>query len=405
MALYSYRALDPRGRSQRGTLNAASLNEAKALLRERHVFPTEVRPQQPFRLNLPGWRRTPRLRPAQLAAFTRQFATLLQATIPYDQALGMILQQTRDLKFKAALSDIRGRVVEGTYLAEAMAAYPHYFPHMVTSMVRSGERSGTLVLIMSRLADYYDNLSRLRNRVTSALVYPSFMVVFGLAMVIFIVTYIIPRITGLLENFGAELPLSTRVLIALSDGLTHYWWAILILAGGSALWGFRFLRTPRGAELRDRLELRLPAWRTVRQKLILQRFSQTLATLLESGVELKAALGIAADVMENRVYQRAMRGVIEDVQSKGLPFAVAVHRTGLFPEDVTQMIAIGEETASLAPMLSNVANRLSQEVTSTMEAATAMLEPLMILAMGLVIGFIVVSVLLPMLQMNQLLSR
>jgi type II secretory pathway component PulF len=406
VALYSYRALGVDGHPEKGTINAGSEGEAKALLRARQIYPIELKGSQPFRLDAALkalWPRGGGATPRQLAAFTRQFATLLRATIPYDAVLGMIIQQTSDLRFKTVLAEVRGHVMEGAYLADAMARFPHYFPHMMVSMARSGETSGNIALIMTRLADYYENLARLRGRLTSALIYPMFMMAFGLVVVIFMVTYIIPRITVLLQNFGAELPLPTRVLIGVSDLVAGYWWLMLALLAGLFVWAARFLRTERGQLLRDRVLLAIPVWNLLQRKVIMQRFTQTLGTLLQGGVELKSALAIGAEVTENRVYAAAMRNVIEDVQSKGLPLALALRRTNLVPEDIAQMIAIGEETAALDSMLENVSDRLSQEITATMEAATSLFEPVMILMMGAVVGFIVVSVLLPLLQMNQLL--
>jgi type II secretory pathway component PulF len=407
VALYSYRALGMDGHPQNGTIHAGSEGEAKALLRARRVYPTDLKVSQPFRLSALAKSLLPRRNgssPRQLATFTRQFATLLRAAIPYDGVLGMIIQQTSDTQFKNVLAEVRSQVMEGSYLADAMSRHPQHFPHMLASMARSGESSGNMTLIMTRLAEYYENLARLRGRITSALVYPMFMMVFGTAVVVFMVTYIIPRITVLLQNFGRELPLSTRILIGFSDVLTGYWWLLLLLFGGAMYWITRFLRTERGIRLRDRVVLRIPVWNVLQRKMILQRFAQTMATLLQSGVELKAALVIGADVMENRVYADAMRTVIGDVQSKGLPLAVALGRTALVPDDVTQMIAIGEQTAALDGMLANVSDRLAQEITTALEAATSLFEPVMILMMGLVVGFIVVSVLLPLLQMNQLLG-
>jgi type II secretory pathway component PulF len=407
MALYAYRALGMDGQPRNGTIHAGSEGEAKALLRARRVYPVELKVSQPFRLNALAKSLLPRRNgttPRQLATFTRQFATLLRAAIPYDGVLAMIFQQTSDPRFKNVLAEVRSQVMEGAYLADAMSRHPEYFPHMLASMARSGESSGNMTLIMTRLADYYENLARLRGRIASALVYPLFMMVFGMAVVVFMVTYIIPRITILLQSFGRELPLSTRILIGVSGAITGYWWLLLIVSGGAFYWLARFLRTERGIRLRDRLLLRIPVWNVLQRKMIVQRFAQTMATLLQSGVELKSALVIGADVMENRVYADAMRQVIEDVQSKGLPLAVALGRTPHFPEDVTQMIAIGEETAALDSMLANVSDRLAQEITTALEAATALFEPVMILIMGLVVGFIVVSVLLPLLQMNQLLG-
>ncbi|HEX7928636.1 MAG TPA: type II secretion system F family protein [bacterium] len=405
MTLYSYRALSAAGKAERGTLQAASESDARADLRDRGLYPLDLRTSKTMALNwsrLLRFGRSPSLSVQQLAVFTRQLATLLQATIPYDTALGLILQESSDLDFKSMLSDVRGRVVEGAYLADALGSYPGYFPPMVMNMIRAGETSGTLVAVLQRLADYYDNVGRLRTKIAAALVYPIFMTFFGLTVVIFMVTFIIPRISRLFDSFGAQLPLPTRILIATSNIVTGYWWLLIILVGSAIYGANRYLKTEKGQLMRDTAELSIPLLRGFRRKVILQRFTQTLATLLKSGVELKTALAVATEVMENRLYLQAMDHVIFDVQNKGLPFSVALRRVSGFPEDLCQMVAIGEETATLDSMLETVANRLSQEVAATLDAATALFEPVLILAMGAVVGFIVVSVLLPLLQLNQL---
>ena len=405
MTIFAYRALGASGRAEKGTLNAPNLNEALSILRARDIYPIEVKPSEAGGLSQTAARvvlRRRGLSVSRLAAFARQFATLAGATVPYDQALGMILEQTPDLRLKGVLSDVRSRVMEGAYLADAFAAQGSYFPPMLINLIRSGEASGNLEHIMNRLADYYGEMHRLQTRVAASLVYPLFMMIFSLAVVIFMLTNIIPKITVLFENFNATLPLPTRILISISELITGYWWALLpaLIAG---VWGLlRFLRTGRGALLKDRLMLSIPYWRHVQRQLLMQRFTQTLATLLASGVELKNALAISRDVMENRIYLAAMDRVIFDVQNKGLSMSMALRRTGLFPEDIMQMIAIGEETATLPQMLEHLATRIAQEMSATMEAATALIEPVMILVMGLVVGFIVMSILLPMLQLNQL---
>ncbi|MBI3994077.1 MAG: type II secretion system F family protein [Candidatus Lambdaproteobacteria bacterium] len=405
MTIFAYRALGASGNAEKGTLNAPNLNEALSILRARDIYPIEVKPTEASGLSQKAARvvlRRTGLSVSRLAAFARQFATLAGATVPYDQALGMILEQTPDLRFKSVLSDVRSRIMEGAYLADAFAAQGRYFPPMMINLIRSGEASGNLDRIMNRLADYYSEMHRLQTRVAASLVYPAFMMLFSLAVVIFMLTNIIPKITVLFENFNATLPLPTRILIAVSELITGYWWALLP-ALIVAVWGLlRFLRTGRGALLKDRLMLSLPYWRNVQRQLLMQRFTQTLATLLSSGVEMKNALSISRDVMENRIYLAAMDRVIFDVQNKGLSVSMALRRTALFPEDVVQMVAIGEETATLPQMLEHVATRIAQEMSATMEAATALIEPVMILVMGLVVGFIVMSILLPMLQLNQL---
>jgi len=405
MALFTYRAMTAGGVSEPGSLQATSPNEAAAVLRDRGLFPVDIRPVQAFRFD---WRRLLRLgRPAglsprELATFLRQLGTLLHATIPYDTALGLILQETTDLDRQRVLGDVRGRVVEGAYLADALGAHPSYFPAMVVTMIRSGETSGALVQVLNRLAAYYEGAARLRTRIAAALVYPAFMSVFGLAAVTFMVTTVIPRISRLFDSFGATLPWPTRLLIGVSDAMTRFGWLILPAIGVCIYGAQRWLKTEPGRMWSDRTELRVPMLREFRRKVILQRFAQTLATMLHSGVDLRVALESSKGVVGNRLYLAALDRAIFDVQNRGLPLAAALRRTGMFPEELCQMVAIGEETATLDAMLETVADRLTQEVSAMVEGATALFEPILILLMGGAVGFIVISMLLPMLQLNQL---
>lgn len=407
MPLFSYRALDAAGKSSKGTVQAASPKEAQEILRERKIYPLSIRNSQHFRLSLSSTLRlgqSVRLNAKELASFTRQIATLLEATIPYDAALGMIQQETSNEALKTVVADVRDRVVEGAYLADAFGAHPKVFPPLVINMVRSGEASGTLVMILQRLADYYDNSNRLRSKITSAMIYPAFMLVFISGVVGFMITYIIPEISALYRGFGKELPLPTRILIGISDAIINYWWLWPMLIGGVGYALYRFMQTEKGQEMKDNLELSFPIWNRFRKKLILQRMAETLGTMLSSGVELKDALAVTRGVMENRVYLKAMERVIFDVQNKGMALSTAFRNAGVFPEDVCQMVAIGEETATLDAMLENVSRRLGYEVSATLEAATALFEPIMIVLLGAITGFVVISILLPMLQQNQLLG-
>lgn len=405
MPAYTYKALNSLGNMEKGTLNAPSKNEAMALLRERSIYPLHIHVTKPLSLTLKNWMRLGReggISTKELASFTRQMATLLEATIPYDTALRMVQTESSNSVLQAVLEDVRSRVVEGAFLSDALAAYPNFFPSILVNMVRSGESGGLLPMILARLASYYENLNKLRGKIASALVYPIFMLFFSTGVVVVMSTMIIPKIKTLFDNFGAQLPLPTRIIIGFSDLLINYWWLILMLipaAVGGLYW---FLHSERGKEFMDRAELKIPVLRTFRRKVIMQRMTETLATMLNSGLELSPALEVASEVMENRVYVRAMEQVGFDIQNRGMQLNAALRRSGLFPEDICQMVAIGEETATLGPMLENVSVRLSQEVTSTLDSAMALFEPVMILLMGVGIGLIVFAVLLPMLQMNQL---
>lgn len=407
MPLYAYRALDAAGKPAKGTLSAASEREVLSVLRERSFFPLRVKPVRSIGDTIRSQLRIGQgksLSSRELGAFLRQLATLIQATLPYDAALRLILDQTSNPSLQSALGEVQARVVEGSFLSDAMAPHPRIFPPMVVNMVRTGETSGALGLVLERLALYYENMSKIRNRIAAALVYPIFMLVFSMGVVVFLFIQIIPKITAIYENFNKTLPWSTRFMIGVSDVLVGYWWACLLLACG-AFYGLMWMsRTEQGRHLKDRMELAVPVWRIFRQKVLLQRFTETLATMLKSGVELNHALAVSSEVVENRIYQNGLRDVIFDIQNKGMQFSMALRRTGLFPEEICQMIAIGEETATLDAMLINMSERLSVEVGAAMDSALALLEPLMILLLGIIIGFIVISVLLPILNQNQLLG-
>lgn len=408
MPIYTYHALDAAGKPSRGTINAGSEGEALATLRSRSVYPLQLRASQPFSLQLKRWfsfGREPRIGGKDLATFLRQLATLLGASIPYDAALRMVQTETSSAALQAVISRVRERVVEGAYLADALQSYERFFPSMVVNMVRSGENSGALVVILNRLATHYENINRLRTKIASALVYPTFMLLFSMGVVTFMITYIVPKLTRLFSTYGGVLPLPTRILIAVSHIMGSYWWA-LMLGAAAIVWGMSwFFRGDMGRAVLDRLELTLPVWSTFRRKLLVQRLAETLATMLRSGVELNHALRVAAEGLENRIYQRALEDAIFDIQNRGQQLSAALRRTGLFPEDLCQMVAIGEETATLDAMLENVATRLEQEVSATMDSATSLFEPVMILVMGVLVGFIVLSILLPMLQLNQLVGQ
>jgi len=338
-----------------------------------------------------------------LTLFTRQIEVLLDATIPYDKAFQLIIPQTQDPKFQSILSDVRGRVVEGKSLAGAMAQHPEAFPAMYVSMVRSGENGGTLGVIMRRLAEYFEQQEQLRGRLRSAMIYPAFMTVFGIAVVAFMVTAVVPKIAQIFEAQEAALPLPTRILLGLSEMVTQHWWALLLGFGLIATGFSAFWKSPIGQRWQDRLELTLPGLSQLRIKILVARFCQTLGLLLKSGVDLKTALEISKYVVVNRNFIARLDQLIIDVHNKGMPLSAAMARIELFPEYVRHVVAIGEEAARLDELLERVAERMQEEIGGLLEGLTALLQPALILLMGGVVGFIALAVLLPMLSMNQLL--
>jgi type II secretory pathway component PulF len=403
MPLYQYQAFDQTGVLHKGSEDAVSESDLRQRLRSQQLYPKVIRvSRNTNRFFLP--KRGTNYKRA-LTLFTRQFEVLMDATIPYDKALQLIIEQTENVGFKEILAEVRGRVVEGGSLADALQMYTKIFPEMYVSMIRSGENSGNLGTILKRLADYYETQEQLRGRLKSAMIYPAFMLVFSLLVVVFMVTYIVPKITQIFASKETLLPLPTRILMGLSDFMVHYWYLVLI---GSVvlIFGFSaFLRSEFGKKVLQRLQLKAPLIGPLMQKVLIARFCQTLGTLLGSGVDLKTALEISRHVVVNQLLIEQLNKMILEVNNKGIPLSAAMGRTGYFPDYVQHVVAIGEEAARVDELLERVANRMQEEVNRLLEGLTALLQPTMIVLMGGIVGFIALAVLLPMLNMNQLLGR
>ena len=413
MPIFHYQAFDATGALHKGTQDAANESEVRQLLRSKDLFPKEIRTSRFTRksnksktsegFKLPEFAKR-RNYAKSLMLFTRQLEVLLDATIPYDKAFQLIIPQTEDHSFQSILSEIRGRLLEGESLANSMEKHPEAFPAMYISMVRSGENGGNLGMIMKRLADYYERQDRLRSQIRSAMIYPAFMTVFGFAVVVFMVTNIVPKITRIFESRDAALPLPTRLLIGLSELLSGNLIVLAVVVLLMILSGTIFLRSPSGRRFRDWTELKLPMFNRIWIKILVARYCQTLGTLLKSGVDLKTSLEIAKHVVVNRQFISALDKMIVDVNNKGVPLSAAMGKLEYFPEYVRHVVAIGEEAARVDELLEKVADRMQEEIQSLVEALTALLQPALILLMGGIVGFIALAVLLPMLSMNQLLQ-
>ena len=413
MPIFHYQAFDATGALHKGTQDAANESEVRQLLRSKDLFPKEIRTSRFTRksnkaktsegFKLPEFAKR-RNYAKSLMLFTRQLEVLLDATIPYDKAFQLIIPQTEDHSFQSILSEIRGRLLEGESLANSMEKHPEAFPAMYISMVRSGENGGNLGMIMKRLADYYERQDRLRSQIRAAMIYPAFMTVFGFAVVVFMVTNIVPKITRIFESRDAALPLPTRLLIGLSELLSGNLLVLAVVVLLMILSGTIFLRSPSGRRFSDWTELKLPMFNRIWIKILVARYCQTLGTLLKSGVDLKTSLEIAKHVVVNRRFISALDKMIIDVNNKGVPLSAAMGKLEYFPEYVRHVVAIGEEAARVDELLEKVADRMQEEIQSLVEALTALLQPALILLMGGIVGFIALAVLLPMLSMNQLLQ-
>ena len=314
-------------------------------------------------------------------------------------SLSILVEQEENVSLRGALSAVRDTVREGASLADALKANPKVFSQLYINMVSAGEASGTLEITLDRLADFLDEQVRFRGRIAAALAYPAFMTIIGLGMLLFIFSFVMPRIIGMFQDMKQQLPFITLMLLALVRFLSSFWWVLLLALAGGAYYIRRYARTPAGKENIDARLLRLPVFGSLIRMIAVSRFTRTLGTLLQSGVPTLAALDIVRNVIGNSVLANAVQKARENVR-EGEPIADPLRRSGLFPPVVVQMVAVGEKSGELEKMLLKISDSFDRTVETRLTGLMALLEPVIILAMGLIIGFVVIAIMLPMLEMS-----
>ncbi len=399
MVTYRYTGITGAGDGRKGTVDAESLPAARRKLRGEGVFPVSLSEERGGAKLFSGFSLLGR--DDFLPLVTRQLATLAGAGVPVATALQSLTAQADDPDTRRVLTEVHEAVRSGISLARAVEAHPKMFPELYASMVRAGEESGTLGLSLSRLADHLERQAGTRNRVRSALTYPLLMAAVASLVVIFLLTFVVPKIVGVFANLGRALPLPTRILIGVSHLLASTWWALLVLLAGGVVWLRRHLATPKGARLRDSLVLRLPLVGRVAHLSALSRFARTLSTMTAGGIPIDRALKIVAPVVGNIVIaERIEAAAARVVEGSSLSEALRVHAE--IPPTLVQMIAVGEESGKLDYLLDKMADAIDGEIEARLSRMLSLLEPLIILFMGVVVGYIVISVLLPLLEISQI---
>lgn len=405
MPLFEYAGFDAQGKKVAGTIEAPGKKSATQQLRTQGIFPIRLTEGSAatsgFSLFSNRFRPFARkVSPQDLAAVTRQLATLLGAGLPLDEALGTLADQLAAAPLGRALGTVRGEVLQGSELNRALARHPGIFSPLFINMTEVGEHSGTLDQVLGQLADFLEDQARLRSRMQSALAYPILMGIIGSAVLVFLITFVVPKVTRMLEDLGQTLPLPTRLLIAGSDFLAGWWWLLLLLAGVAVTAARRYAQSEAGRLKLDRLNLRLPLFGSLNLLLSTVRLSRTLGTLLHAGVPLLKALAIAVNLLSNRVLRQAVEEAIDAVR-EGESLAEPLKRSGVFPPMLAQMAAVGERSGELEKMLSRVAETYEHQVELRIAGLLSLLEPVMILVMGTAVGFIVLAILLPIFQASQ----
>lgn len=410
MPVYQYRGYRNDGGAAAGIIDAESVKVARLKLRKDGVFPTDVVEQgQATGRRLAHDRaatssplgRSQVLSAADLAMLTRQFATLLVAGLPLVEALGVLVEQSEKKPVKALLADVREQVRGGKALSSVLESYGKDFSSIYVHMVRAGEASGALDQILYRLAEFLEKQQALRNKVTNAILYPALMLIVGVGVLFFLMTFVVPKITAVFASMKATLPFPTVVLMTISRFCSTYWPLLLLAVVGGGLLIRRFIQTESGRTVADRLILRIPLLGDVARMVSISRLTGTLATMLSSGVQLLDALDVSKRVMNNRVLEEAVEGARQNIR-EGETIADPLKRSGHFPSLVTHMIAVGERSGEMEEMLRRIGQIYDGEVERVITRFTSLLEPIMILVMGVIVFGIVVAILLPIFEMGQM---
>ena len=408
MPVFEYVAIDRAGKNRKGIIDADSARAARQKLRSDGIYPTRLEEthaeeisERPSRLQF----RFPlqRVRRAELVSTTRQLATLLSAGLPLVSALSGVLEQVKRPALRKVLSQVRERVKEGMSLANALMEHPAVFPSVYTAMINAGETSGTLELVVERLADFGEQQLALQRKIRSTLAYPLLMLIVGVGVVVFLMTYVIPRVTQIFVDMKQELPLPTTILIGVSELFQRYWPLAVLAIVGCFFAARYYVKTDAGRRRYDRMLLKLPVVGVIVEKVAIARITRTLGTLLHNGVPLLSAMEIVRSLVGNVILREALEEARQEI-SEGASITAPLARGGVFPPAVIQMISVGEQSGNLEGMLFKVAETFDSEVETSVTTFTSLLGPFMILFLAFFVGFVVLAVLLPIFEMSHLIG-
>ena len=405
MPIFQYEAIDARGRSKKGTVDADTARDAREKLRRQQIRVVEMerldataRPQKGDRPKLQLQRK---VNTRELAILTRQFSTLLGSGVHLSEALNVLVEQIQDRRMEVVFRDLREKIVSGSGLADALSFHPGYFSDLYINMVRAGEASGNLDEILTRLSDYLQKQANLKGKLVAAMTYPAVMVFVGFGVVVFLMSYVVPRITGILSQKGDALPGPTVLLMAISETFKSYWWIILIALVAAVGFGRVAISTEKGRLWFDTTLLKVPVIGTLFQKSAISRFTVTLSALLKSGLPALDALAIVSKVVNNALLSRIIVQIADRIL-EGADISTPLRKSKMFPPMVGYMIAIGEQSGELENILDRISETYEEEIDLAVQRLTALVEPVIIVGLAVVVGFIIMAVLLPLLQFDNL---
>jgi type IV pilus assembly protein PilC len=399
MLVYDYQARDNSGKVTTGQIEAADQQSAAAILAGRNLIVTSLKPQA---LRKTGAKRLQgKVKSQDLVVFTRQLATMIDAGLPLVQTLMVLEEQTDSKALKPVIRSVLQKVEAGEAFSNALAAYPKVFTRLYVCMVEAGETGGLLAEILDRVASYLEASARLKKKVKSAMAYPTIVCIIAICIALFLLIKVIPIFADIFKDFGAKLPMPTQILIHVSQLLREYFLLFAGAAGGFIFALAKLKKTKRGADVWDRIKLKFPIFGKLVHKICISRFARTFAALLRSGVPILETLRIVGQSSGNTQVEYAVEKTATSIE-KGDNLAVALGQHSIFPPMLVRMIAAGEQTGKVDVMLEKISDFYDEEIEATLSALTSLIEPLLIVFLGVVVGTIVVCMFLPIFKLNQI---
>jgi general secretion pathway protein F len=403
MDTYDYEATTREGNIVTGTIEVASENLAVERIQEMGYFPLKVKKsverESAIQRVLASFQN--RITDKDLMAFTYQLGVLLDAGFPLEKSLSILSELTEKKKLQALMKEMISHVRSGKSFSDALARFPSVFPVFYVNMIKAGEAGGFVEDVISRMTVYLENSQALKDDVRSALIYPMVIFLFSGIAIIVLLTFVMPNFAEIFADMGAELPLSTVILLALSDGLVKYWWVLLLFIAGVGTGINKFITSEQGRQFWDRFKFRLPVFGKLYREVAVSRFARTFGTLLDSGVPILSALQIVKGTLENEKISEIISSVREAVR-KGRGISEPFKKSDIFPPIAVHMITVGEESGKLNEMLLKISDRFDIEVKTTVKRLLSLLEPALIIFMAVIIGFIVISMLLAIFSINEM---
>lgn len=401
MPLFDYKAIDDSGKITTGVVSADTPKEARAKLREDGLLPSDVKESHIGPSGI--WTKLPRIfrrkDEARVAIMTRQFSTLMATGVALTDALNVLIKQTNDNNLERTLKSVRESVMRGDQLADALEKHPLYFNELYINMVRSGEASGNLDRILERVANYTHVRMRMQSKMIAALTYPAVMLSVGIIVVVFLLTFVVPKIEKVLMVQKKQLPWPTEFMLALSNFVRDFWWAIILSIIGVFFIYRMLMRIEKTVLWRDRMILKLPIFGVLLQKTVVSNFAHTFSTLLSSGIPVTDSLEIVRRTVSNKAISKTIGSIREKI-IEGSDIASTIQDTDIFPPMVSYMVAVGETTGRLEQVLERLATSYDEEIEISAQKMISLLEPIMIVCLAVFVGFIALSIVLPIMEMS-----